>query len=501
MTKNRSKIFWKSLAVDYATFLVQPAAYMVGITSLKFKKIIGATKVSPSLFESIGEKRGKQRFNWCLIEKDYVKHAKIILSKLAKQPAFFKKINRESRNTIERLHSYALWLFKQDLSKYSNKKLSDNFLKLFNLWIDAGIWGHLVNLVDFDHHMLTNKITKFLEKKVKKHNYKLSMPETFGILTTPTKKNPLLEQEEDFYKQLELIQNNKKSINEAAKEHKEKYDWLEFHYSGPTILNKKYFAELFASEIKQRIKGEKKLEEFKEKTKKLSANQRKISKELELSKKELYWIDVAKTFMLLKALRKDIVFRASRLTDSLIKEVSKRLGLTPKQTRNITVDELIKGLEGKKLDKNLINKRISYCIWLIDNEKIYSFIGKRAKKYAKRITEEKVDKEINEFKGTPACVGYAKGAVKIISSADDMSKMNKGDILISPATNPNLMPAIKKAGAIITDEGGITCHAAIVSRELRIPCIIGTKVATKTLRDGQMVEVDADEGVVKVLNK
>lgn len=60
---------------------------------------------------------------------------------------------------------------------------------------------------------------------------------------------------------------------------------------------------------------------------------------------------------------------------------------------------------------------------------------------------------------------------------------------------------MKKAAAIITDEGGITCHAAIVSRELNIPCIIGTKVATKILKDGDLVEVNAEKGVVKIINK
>ena len=80
-----------------------------------------------------------------------------------------------------------------------------------------------------------------------------------------------------------------------------------------------------------------------------------------------------------------------------------------------------------------------------------------------------------------------------------MKKMNQGDILVSAATNPNLMPAIRQAAAIITDEGGLTCHAAIVSRELEIPCLVGTKIATKVLKDGDKVEVDAERGVVKKL--
>ena len=68
-------------------------------------------------------------------------------------------------------------------------------------------------------------------------------------------------------------------------------------------------------------------------------------------------------------------------------------------------------------------------------------------------------------------------------------------------TRPDFMPLMRKAKAVITDEGGITCHAAIVSRELGIPCIIGTKIATKVLKDGDMVEVDANKGIVRKIKE
>jgi len=83
-----------------------------------------------------------------------------------------------------------------------------------------------------------------------------------------------------------------------------------------------------------------------------------------------------------------------------------------------------------------------------------------------------------------------------IFTADDMSKFNKGDILVSPSTNPNVVPAMKKAAAIVTDAGGITCHAAIVSREMGIPCIVGTGNATEVLKDGQEITVHATHGNV-----
>lgn len=98
--------------------------------------------------------------------------------------------------------------------------------------------------------------------------------------------------------------------------------------------------------------------------------------------------------------------------------------------------------------------------------------------------------------GLPASPGVAKGKVKIILSLDHLDDLEKGDVLVTKMTNPDMVPYMKKASAIVTDEGGITSHAAIVSRELGIPCIVGTGNATSVLHDGQIVTVDAVHGKV-----
>jgi len=79
------------------------------------------------------------------------------------------------------------------------------------------------------------------------------------------------------------------------------------------------------------------------------------------------------------------------------------------------------------------------------------------------------------------------------------SGLRQGDIIVSINTNPTLMPALVKCKAIITDEGGLSCHASIISRELKKPCIVGTKIATKVLKDGDFLEVNADSGIVKII--
>ena len=98
-----------------------------------------------------------------------------------------------------------------------------------------------------------------------------------------------------------------------------------------------------------------------------------------------------------------------------------------------------------------------------------------------------------------ACKGKISGQVKILLKSSEQLEIKEGDILVTSMTTPDFLPAMKRAAAFITDEGGITCHAAIISKELKKPCIIAAKIATKVLKDGDMVEVDATQGIVKKL--
>ncbi|MDD4300605.1 MAG: phosphoenolpyruvate synthase [Methanomicrobium sp.] len=100
------------------------------------------------------------------------------------------------------------------------------------------------------------------------------------------------------------------------------------------------------------------------------------------------------------------------------------------------------------------------------------------------------------LEGQGASPGVATGAVVIVHSVKDLSKVKEGNIMVAKMTNPDMVPAMRRAAAIITDEGGMTCHAAIVSRELGTPAAVGTKKATQILKDGQIVTIDGEKGLV-----
>ena len=128
-------------------------------------------------------------------------------------------------------------------------------------------------------------------------------------------------------------------------------------------------------------------------------------------------------------------------------------------------------------------------------------IDEYAEKNNITIVEETVDKgkSTGSVKGTIAYKGKMVGRVSVVFEKEDMKKVKKGDVLVTPMTTPSLITAMKKASAFVTDEGGVTSHAAIVAREMKKPCIIGTKIATQVFKDGMTVEVDAERGIITVV--
>jgi phosphohistidine swiveling domain-containing protein len=126
------------------------------------------------------------------------------------------------------------------------------------------------------------------------------------------------------------------------------------------------------------------------------------------------------------------------------------------------------------------------------------------KEFAKKNTNyiikiEEVEEGLKIIRGQPGFGGYVMGVVRILKRKNQVGEVKDGEVIVAFMTTPDFVPAMKRAAAFITDEGGITCHAAIIAREMRKPCIIGTKIATKVLKDGDLVEVDADKGVVRII--
>ena len=145
-----------------------------------------------------------------------------------------------------------------------------------------------------------------------------------------------------------------------------------------------------------------------------------------------------------------------------------------------------------------LEKRKKWCI-LYNNDIYTEDLQKFVKKNNINLSINVINPRAEEFCGAVAFQGLVKGYAKIITRREQIPSLKSNEILIAIMTTPDYIPAMKKAAAFVTDEGGITCHAAIIAREMKKPCIVGTKIATQILHDGDLVEVDADKGVVRII--
>lgn len=182
------------------------------------------------------------------------------------------------------------------------------------------------------------------------------------------------------------------------------------------------------------------------------------------------------------------------LSKYLIK-IAKDNGMIYSDIVEHTMDEIKEG----KISKNTVEKRKKNTGFIFDKEKrILS--DEEIEKYMKWLLKDG-GKEFKEIKGTIACKGKASGRVKLVRSKEEMKGFKKGMVLVAYETTPDIIIIMKQASAIVTDFGGLTSHAAIISREFNIPCIVGTQNATNILKNGDLVEVNAHKGIIRILKR
>lgn len=396
-----------------------------------------------------------------------------------------------------------LMLYGDKLLKTKFESLSNNELaKLFKKSIDSlerfNYYNSYILAAEFYHELFTKKLKSILEKVCK--NTSISVNEAYVILTTSKKLTWVQKHEEDFLKMLIAHSRNRNKIDDILNSHLKKYFWIQYEQEGE-FSDKKYFLNLLSSAAKQKENPTLELKRIHDKRKEIITKQKKIKNLINLSSKDKYWFSIATKLIFWTLHLREIKIRFYACTDDLMKEIAKRLNLNKIEVRHMNCEELIESLKNEKTDVNLLKKRIKYCVVHFYKEKVEFLLGKQAAEISNRVEQEANIDSIKEIKGNCAFQGYAKGIVKQVLRPEDMKKFNEGDILVAYMTDPGVVPAMKKAAAIVTDVGGITCHAAIMSREFGIPCVVGTKIATEVLKNGYMVEVDASKGVIKILRR
>lgn len=214
--------------------------------------------------------------------------------------------------------------------------------------------------------------------------------------------------------------------------------------------------------------------------------------------------EYAQLVMHLRDVRKDPIAQIQAILSTISVEMLRRANIDTTLAPLVLLYEYMRGIEHLVSIKENIEHRKNGCLYLAYADQTYE-VEKCDYNIALHQIEELIKHPHTDtpstLKGQIACRGVVRGTVRVVLDPHDDKGFKQGDILVTSMTRPEFVPLMKKAGAVVTNEGGITCHAAIVSRELQIPCIIGTKVATQVLKDGDVVEVDAEKGIVTILEK
>ncbi|MEK7557211.1 MAG: PEP-utilizing enzyme, partial [Patescibacteria group bacterium] len=198
--------------------------------------------------------------------------------------------------------------------------------------------------------------------------------------------------------------------------------------------------------------------------------------------------------------RKKYTFIAIHYEDKLVKEVGKRLSYNHDELVWADYSEVSEILKGKDLHQALAERKTGFGVNFFTDCKHLTPAEVAA--YWDLYATEKVQAGQAEVRGIVASRGKApvvRGRAHILLDPHNLTAFQSGEILIAPMTSPEYVFAMKRAAAIVTDTGGLTSHAAIVSRELNLPCIVNTKAATQIFQSGDEIEVNAEKGVVRIL--
>lgn len=462
----------------------------------------------------------RDRYQLCFPVKNYNSCSRAVMQVLLDNPERGIKLNKELLRRSDEFLIFTEKTRKTNLSKLSDKELNKLLEDFFHKQTLMHTLGWIGNVVDFVDNAFSNYLLKYLEKQIKLAGSKIKKGDAFSVLTTPLEQSFAQQEYLNYLKILGAIQKNQKlrkifkewdsrfilenlsvKLKELIRQHTEQFGWLGYGVNGPS-WDEKYYVDILASLIRQKAKPVQLTNKVRAEQKQVAKKQKEIIKILKIDQKHQKLFRVAQGFVFTKGYRKDAIFHGFWCLEPIHRELARRTNLALKQIRRVYPSEYKKVLQEKEKWSAELNRRWEYHLFYSEKGQHKIVSGQAARRFFKNFyfEPEKI-RQVKKLEGDCASPGKVRGVVTIINLPSENQKIKKADILVSASTNPDLMPAIRQAKAIITDIGGLTCHAAIVSRELGIPCVIGTKIATKVLKDGSVVEVDATHGIVNILKK
>lgn len=464
----------------------------------------------------------KNKIQAYINEADFEKLPKVGFKNFT-NPLFVKNDIKNTQRVLKELYQDISYLRASHLEELSNKEVGKFAKKYFSKLIE--VYGYFQTTAPWFFYKIEEKTRNYLFQKIKNLVQRENL---LRDLSRPQKRF-VFEEEEINWLKIIIKAKNQKGLNKILQtknlgeiiyqlqhqlpklfqdicQHQQAYEWLN---ADSNLIS--YTLEDCLQKLKEMIYFKKselilKFKELTNRQKSVVKENKKLIKQYQINNKYQKLFQLFSEYAWLRFNIRFCWTQGMYYGQKLYNEIAKKAGISPEDALYCLSKELVDFLiKGTKLNvRNLQKRKKQYLIWM-KNYKLNLYVGEKAKQIVVYIQKHSKIEKINEIKGEIGNPGKITGYVKIISYDKSLlpqiETMKKGDILVAGQTRPEIIVACKKAGAIVTNEGGICSHAAVVSREFKIPCIIGTKIATDIFKDRDLVEVDANRGIIRLITK
>ena len=467
------------------------------------------------------EFRQGHRYEYCTGE-EVNELGKFFFEKILDESDFPQSVIENTFRLGDELLEFCETLAERDLKSLSAEELADLYDEYAGKIRVMRAWGWIPPLVDgIEVPYMTDHAQEALRGLLRERSREEKFNDIFSVLSSSEEESEVRIEERN---RLELFRNivegdgelrarlselssdaflawteeNRQEAAERIRNHAAEFEWLPYAYEGPGMIPEDVVT-LLRETLESGIDPTAALDEMETRPKLLKERKAEVIRELDISDELQYLFRVLTMFMTFKDHRKGLYQRSYVKMDPVLEEIGRRVRLDLKEVKYLTRKEVREALGGKDF-KSICSDRTTYCMARTrDGETEFLDTAEIEKVKSELKTDEVGD--VSELTGQIAYPGVARGTAKVVIVREDVEKVEEGNIIVSSSTNPDLISAMQKASAFVTDMGGVICHAAIVAREMKKPCIVGTKHATKVLRDGDDIEVDANQGVVRILKR
>lgn len=419
------------------------------------------------------------------------------LSKIAKNPDYFREYEKIVRSVSDAMIAHSEQYLSEKYVDKSSAELKKRFKGFYETVNEAQPVLEGYQLIG---ELLEQKIRSLLGAYLKNVGKAESIADEYlKDLTIPKNKIPTVEEAERLLRIASVLQERKldvrsKEADQLLADHIAKYRYINTHH----FLGDPDDNQLLYERLDSLLKKDCAVEIEKYETHRKNEQQRLLELQTELSEESelLNYIDIARDLAYLKPYRVDAYYIAWINFRPLFEEIGKRVGATVDDLMCLTDLEIEQVIDTNVINMELVNERRGdFAIVKIDGE--LEIVSGEKLVELKSLLKKEDYSHITEVTGVMAFKGHLRGIARVLHSEADIKNVQVGDILVITMTDPNYISAMEKAAGFVTDFGGILCHAAIIAREMAKPCVIGTNLATRVFKDGDLIELDANKGVVR----